>query len=75
MQKTLENHELSRRNARETVLRAKILGELIRGLKEIYDPVAEAALPPYFGRPLGWLYFVTSDAGASERAAGSHPVQ
>lgn len=67
MRKTLKSHELDRKGAREAALRARILAELAGGLKELYDPVAEAALPLCFGRPLGWLYFVTSDAGASER--------
>jgi len=67
MRKPLKTQELDCSEGARDALREPILGELALGLKELYDPITQAALPACFGRPLGWLYFLTSSAGAAER--------
>lgn len=73
MKKIINYQEVNKKCSKEAVARAQVAAAIGGGLKAIYDPVAEAALPASFGQPLGWLYFIMSEAGAVERTAGAAP--
>ena len=70
MAKPVQNHILKRDRILARAYPTPVTAEIVSGLKEIYDPVAQAPLPVYFARSLGLLYFVTSKEGAAERVTG-----